>query len=221
MNLIWSAYYHYYSLKSTIKRKMSVYFFQEGICFFLDWKNRRSAFHVSISYQWLSIKPNGLEKNHFKVIRFHRVSVRDYIFLVHDWNTELINNVINELSGPCSFLFENYPIDWKIFLIEEIPGTSKLGFKPFQIIPLLWLIFVVLGKYSDAGCILITVIFMGRILFTRQGIGEHYFLLYKNKKRAEPEWSCPRRRKPNGWWSTPQKKAMLKLRLVQYWFIYW
>jgi hypothetical protein len=60
----------------------------------------------------LSIKPHGLKKDHFRVLRFHRVSVRDYVFLIQDRHTDLIGQIIKGLtSGPCSFLFNYYPLD--------------------------------------------------------------------------------------------------------------
>lgn len=52
--------------------------------------------------------PNGI-----KVLRFKRVSVRDFIFLIQKDHQDLIDQTIDYLrSEPCDFLFEIYNLDW-------------------------------------------------------------------------------------------------------------
>jgi len=46
-----------------------------------------------------------------KVLRFKRVSVRDYIFLIQEQHRDLMNRTIARLtSPPCDFLFEQYSV---------------------------------------------------------------------------------------------------------------
>lgn len=52
--------------------------------------------------------PNGI-----KVLRFKRVSVRDFIFLIQKEHRDLIGQTIDYLrSEPCNFLFEIYNLNW-------------------------------------------------------------------------------------------------------------
>lgn len=52
--------------------------------------------------------PNGI-----KVLRFKRVSVRDFIFLIQKEHRDLIDQTIDYLrSESCDFLFEIYNLDW-------------------------------------------------------------------------------------------------------------
>lgn len=98
------------SVKYVFRDEMEMYY-KEGKTLII-YNHRDRSPYEQYQEKILSIKPNELDKDHFKVIRFHRVSVRDYIFLVHDEHTDLIDKVINELtSGTCSSLFENYPIN--------------------------------------------------------------------------------------------------------------
>lgn len=56
-----------------------------------------------------SIKPVNMDDKYFKVFRFMRVAVRDYIFLIHEKNFESINQGIsNLLTSPYNFLFDPY-----------------------------------------------------------------------------------------------------------------
>ena len=49
-----------------------------------------------------------------KVLRFKRVSVRDFIFLIQKEHRHLIDQTIDYLtSEPCNFLFELYNLDWE------------------------------------------------------------------------------------------------------------
>ena len=58
--------------------------------------------------------------NSIKVVRFKRVSVRDYVFLVQPKHRPLIDRVIKSLtSSPLEFLFEEYP------LLSERPAVSE------------------------------------------------------------------------------------------------
>lgn len=53
--------------------------------------------------------PDGI-----KVLRFKRVSVRDFIFLIQKEHRDLIDQTIGYLrSEPCDFLFEIYNLDWE------------------------------------------------------------------------------------------------------------
>lgn len=53
--------------------------------------------------------PNGI-----KVLRFKRVSVRDFIFLMQKDHQDLIDQTIDYVrSEPCDFLFEMYNLDWE------------------------------------------------------------------------------------------------------------
>ena len=53
--------------------------------------------------------PNGI-----KVLRFKRISVRDFIFLIQKERRDLIEQTIDYLtSEPCDFLFEIYDLDWE------------------------------------------------------------------------------------------------------------
>lgn len=52
--------------------------------------------------------------NGIKVLRFKRVSVRDFIFLIQKDHQDLIDQTIDYLrSEPCDFLFEIYNLDWE------------------------------------------------------------------------------------------------------------
>lgn len=48
-----------------------------------------------------------------KVLRFKRVSVRDFIFLIQKEHRDLIDQTIDYLtSEPCDFLFQIRNLDW-------------------------------------------------------------------------------------------------------------
>jgi hypothetical protein len=52
--------------------------------------------------------------NGIKVLRFKRVSVRDFIFLIQKDHQDLMDQAIDYLrSEPCDFLFEIYNLDWE------------------------------------------------------------------------------------------------------------
>jgi len=52
--------------------------------------------------------------NGIKVLRFKRVSVRDFIFLIQKDHQDLIDQTIDyHRSKPCDFLFEIYNLDWE------------------------------------------------------------------------------------------------------------
>lgn len=52
--------------------------------------------------------------NGVKVLKFKRVSVRHFIFLIQKDHQDLINRTIDHLTGkPCDFLFEIYNLDWE------------------------------------------------------------------------------------------------------------
>ena len=51
-------------------------------------------------------------RNSIEVLRFERVSVRDFIFLIQKDHQDLMDQTIDYLSsGPCKFLFERYNLD--------------------------------------------------------------------------------------------------------------
>lgn len=52
--------------------------------------------------------------NVIKVLRFKRISVRDFIFLIQKEHRDLIDQTIDYLRNePCDFLFEIYNLDWE------------------------------------------------------------------------------------------------------------
>jgi O-acetyl-ADP-ribose deacetylase (regulator of RNase III) len=77
-----------------------------------------------------------------RVLRFKRVSVRDYIFLIQEQHRDLMNRTITRLtSPPCDFLFEKYSVREEKTMTQRTqywthPSVTKLAGNsdPFNVI---------------------------------------------------------------------------------------
>ncbi|MFH1674684.1 MAG: ImmA/IrrE family metallo-endopeptidase [Pseudomonadota bacterium] len=68
----------------------------------------RWEYEKKILANWEYVVPPG----DIKVLRFKRVSVRDYIFLIQKKHLDIMNRTIERLtSTPCDFLFEQYSVE--------------------------------------------------------------------------------------------------------------